>query len=134
MILWLRAHWVPVLLGIATAFGLLGGLAWATRPRTETETAQLARRELREAIRQLDLFIQAYPIAPDEARGALQRARSAFEKAAGHLALTRPIDVRQWQADFQRLQDQTAARATPEEILPLARQLRETLQRLMGSE
>ncbi|MCS6963987.1 MAG: hypothetical protein NZM16_08065 [Thermoflexus sp.] len=134
MILWLRAHWVPVLLGMATAVGLLGGLAWAIRPRTETETAQLARRELQEAIRQLDLFLQTYPTTPDEARGALQRARSAFDQAAGHLALTRPVEVRQSQADFQRLQDRTASRAAPEEVLPLARRLREALQRLMGAE
>ncbi len=134
MIRWLRAHRVPILLGLATMVGLLGGLAWATRPRTETETAQLARRELREALRQLDRFIQVYPTAPDAAQGALQRARSAFENAAGHLALTRPVEVRQWQADFLWLQDQAAARAAPEEVLPLARKLREALQRLIEAE
>lgn len=131
MILAIRTRWVLILLSIAIATGLLGGLVWATRPRTETETASLARRELQEAIHQLDLFMQAYPIAPDEARGALQRARSAFEKAAGHLALTRPAEVRQWQADFQRLQDQTAAHIAPEAVLPLAQQLRAALQRLV---
>jgi len=130
MILWFRTRWVLILLGIVTAMGLLGGLVWATRPRMETETAQLARRELREAIRQLDLFLQTYPTAPEEARGALQRARSAFERAAGHLALTRPAEVRQWQTDFQQLQDQTAAHVAPEAVLPLARQLRAALQRL----
>ncbi|MCS7251013.1 MAG: hypothetical protein RMK32_00075 [Anaerolineae bacterium] len=134
MILWLRAHWVPILLGTATIVGLLGGLAWAIRPRTEAETARLARRELQEAVRQLDLFLQTYPTAPDEAQGALQRARSAFDQAAGHLALTRPVEVRQLQADFQRLQDRTAGRAAPEEVLLLARRLQEALQRFLEAE
>ena len=131
MISRLRAHRVLLLVGLAIAIGLLGGLAWATRPRAESETARLARQELQEARRQLDLFLQTYPVAPEEARGALQRARSAFEQAAGHLALSRPAEVRQWQADFQRLQERTAARAAPEEVLPLARRLREDLQRLI---
>ncbi|WP_376789469.1 hypothetical protein [Thermoflexus sp.] len=128
---WLRAQWPLVLAGLAAGFGLLGGLVWGLRPRTEAETAVLARRELQEAIRQLDRFLETYPAAPGEARGALQRAQSAFEKAAGHLALARPMDVQQGAADFRQLQALTAASAPPETILPIARQLRERLQSLV---
>ncbi len=128
---WLRARWPLVLAGLAAGFGLLGGLVWGLRPRTEAETAVLARRELQEAIRQLDRFLETYPTAPGEARGALQRAQSAFDKAAGHLALTRRAEVQRGTADFRRLQALTAASAPPETILPLARQLRERMRSLL---
>lgn len=128
---WFHARWPLVLAGLAIGLGLLGGLVWALRPRAEAETAILAREELQEAIRQLDRFLETYPAAPGEARGALQRAQSAFDKAAGHLALTRRAEVQQGTADFRRLQALTAASAPPETILPLARQLREHLQALL---
>ncbi len=127
MIPWIRARWALVLWSIPISIGLIGGLAWALRPRAEAETVPLARRELQEAIRQLDLFLQTYPTAPAEARGALQRARSTFEQAAGHLALRRAEEVRQRRADFQRLQELAAAGAPAEVVLPLARQLQEAL-------
>jgi hypothetical protein len=74
MMPWQRTRW-PLALALAAAgLGLIGGLAWALRPRAEAETAALARRSLREATHQLDLFLQTYPTAPGEARGALQRA------------------------------------------------------------
>ncbi|HXF68281.1 MAG TPA: hypothetical protein VNK89_00610 [Thermoflexus sp.] len=131
MISRIHTRWLRIGIALPVVIGLIGGLTWALRPRTEPETAQLARRELQEAIRQLDLFLQTYPATPDEAQGALERARSAFEKAAGHLALSQASGVRQRQADFHQLQDLTAARAAPEVVLPLARQLREALQRML---
>lgn len=127
----LRARWPLALAGLVAGFGLLGGLVWGLRPRTEAETAVLARRELQEAIRQLDRFLETYPTAPGEARGALQRAQSAFEKAAGHLALAHPMEVQQGVADFRQLQALTAASAPPETIFPLARQLRERMRSMM---
>ncbi len=134
MIPWIRARWALALWSIPIGIGLIGGLAWALRPRAEAETAPLARRELQEAIRQLDLFLQTYPTAPEEARGALQRARSAFEQAAGHLALRRADEVRRRRADFQQLQELIAAGAPAEVVLPLARQLREALNPLKEAE
>lgn len=117
-------------IALALGLGLVGGAVWALRPRSEPETAVLARRELREAVRQMDLFLALYPQAPEAARGALQRAASAFDQAAGHLALNRPAEVSRWRADFQRLQDLAAAGAPPETVLPQARSLREALRRL----
>ena len=132
MMPWQRTRW-PLALALAAAgLGLIGGLAWALRPRAEAETAALARRSLREATHQLDLFLQTYPTAPGEARGALQRARSAFDRAAGHLSITRPAEVQQGRADFEQLQALTAAEAPPEAVLPLARRLRERIQALQG--
>ncbi len=130
----IRARWALVLWSIPIGIGLIGGLAWALRPRAEAETAPLARRELQEAIRQLDLFLQTYPTTPGEAGGALERARSAFEQAAGHLVLRRADEVRQRRADFQRLQELAAVGAPAEVVLPLARQLREALNRLKEAE
>lgn len=124
-----KGSWLLMGLGFVVGIGLVGGLAWAMRPRAEAETAALARRELREAIHQLDLFLQAYASAPEAARGALQRARAAFEKAAGHLALTDPAEAGRLREKFQRLQELADAASPPGEVLPSAQELRDALAR-----
>ncbi|MBO9361558.1 MAG: hypothetical protein J7452_05075 [Thermoflexus sp.] len=129
---WRRTRW-PLALAVAAAgLGLIGGLVWALRPREEAETVALARRSLRETMRQLDMFMEIYPTAPGAAQGALQRARSAFDRASRHLSFTRPVEVQQVRTDFELLRELTADNGPPETVLPLARRLRERIQALQG--
>jgi hypothetical protein len=125
-----RTNRLPlVILGVVVVV-LLGAVAWAVagnRPAGETPRARV-QAGLRNVSEALDLFAIEYPKAQSGqtsgAGPALQRARQALDGVQADLTALDPAAAQAFRTALTQIEQQAAARAPADTVVPAATRLR----------
>ena len=125
-----RTNWLPlVILGVVVVV-VLGGIAWAlvgNRPAGETPRARV-QAGLRNMSEALDLFTIEYPKAQSGqtsgAGPALTRARQALDGVQADLAALDPAAAQAFSTSLTQIEQQAAAQAPADTVVPVATRLR----------